>query len=331
MRAMSTTDTPVPRRLCVAPMMERTDRHCRYFLRQLAPDAWLYTEMITAAALLRGDADRLLAFDAAEHPVALQLGGSEPGELAAAARLGAAAGYDEININVGCPSARVQCGSFGVSLMREPKRVAECVRAMREAVSVPVTVKTRIGVDHDDDYAFLHRFVSELAAAGCRTLIVHARKAWLNGLSPKENRSVPPLDYPRVYRLKREFPDLEVVINGGLNQVDECLAQLDHVDGVMLGRAAYHDPFVLARLNARLFGDPRAATRERALTAFLPYAERELSRGTPLKAMTRHLMGLFTHRSGARQWRRMLTDLAEGDEGLRTLRRIGASLQARSQ
>ncbi len=311
-------------------MMERTDRHCRYFLRQLAPDAWLYTEMITAAALLRGDAERLLAFDAAEHPLALQLGGSEPDELAAAARLGAAAGYDEININVGCPSARVKCGSFGVSLMRDPVRVADCVRAMREAVSVAVTVKTRIGVDHDDDYAFLQRFAGEVVDAGCRTLIVHARKAWLHGLSPKENRSVPPLDYPRVHRLKREFPELEVIINGGLNQVDECLAQLDHVDGVMLGRAAYHDPFVLAELNARLYGEARAATRERALTAFLPYAERELARGTPLKAMTRHLMGLFTHRAGARQWRRTLSELAEGDEGLRTLRRLGASMQAGS-
>jgi tRNA-dihydrouridine synthase A len=319
------TSVTTPRRLCVAPMMERTDRHCRYLLRQLAPDAWLYTEMITAAALLRGDAERLLAFDVAEHPVALQLGGSEPDQLAAAAKLGADAGYDEININVGCPSPRVQCGAFGVALMREPQRVADCVRAMNEAVAVPVTVKTRIGVDKDDDYEFLQRFVDAVVAAGCRTLIVHARKAWLNGLSPKENRNVPPLDYPRVYQLKRDYPGLEIIINGGLVDVDTTLAQLAHVDGVMLGRAAYHDPFVLAELNRRIFGEHRAATREDALHAFIRYAQRELARGTPLKAMSRHLMGLYANRPGARQWRRTISELAEGSAGLGTLCELSRS------
>jgi tRNA-dihydrouridine synthase A len=313
------------RRLCVAPMMERTDRHCRYLLRQLAPDAWLYTEMITAAALLRGDAERLLAFDAAEHPVALQLGGSEPEQLAAAAELGAQAGYDEININVGCPSPRVQSGAFGVALMREPQRVADCVRAMSEAVAVPVTVKTRIGVDTDDDYGFLRTFVDAVVAAGCRTLVVHARKAWLHGLSPKENRNVPPLNYPRVYQLKRDYPELEIVINGGLNDADTALAQLAQVDGIMLGRAAYHDPFLLAELNRRIYGEHRAATREDALAAYIEYAERELDRGTPLKAMSRHLMGLYANRPGAREWRRTLSGLAEGHAGLGELSDLSRS------
>jgi tRNA-dihydrouridine synthase A len=312
-----------PHRLCVAPMMERTDRHCRYFLRQVAPSAWLYTEMITAAALTRGDHARLLEFDAAEHPVALQLGGADPAALAAAARLGAEAGYDEINLNCGCPSSRVQSGAFGVALMLDPQRVAECVAAMRAAVSVPVTVKTRIGVDHHDDYEFLHRFTSLVSAAGCRTLIVHARKAWLNGLSPRENRSVPPLDYARVQRLKRDFPALEIVINGGLDSAAAAEAELAKVDGVMLGRSAYQEPLLLAELNWRLFGVRGADTRERVLEAVLPYLAREVERGTPLKAMTRHLLGLATRRPGARSWRRSLTALADGYQGLAALGRIG--------
>ncbi|RPI63030.1 MAG: tRNA dihydrouridine(20/20a) synthase DusA, partial [Lysobacterales bacterium] len=226
------------RRLSVAPMMDRTDRHLRYLLRLLAPHARLYTEMITARALVRGDAERLLRFDAAEHPVALQLGGSEPGELAKAARLGEDAGYDEINLNVGCPSDRVQAGCFGAALMLEPKRVADCVRAMRAAVAVPVTVKTRLGVDHHDSYEFVRDFVGEVAAAGCATFIVHARKAWLSGLSPRENREIPPLDYARVHRLKRELPELTVVINGGFVTLEDSVAQLAQLDGVMIGRAA---------------------------------------------------------------------------------------------
>ena len=243
-------------------MMDRTDRHLRYLLRLLAPRARLYTEMITARALLHGAADRLLRFDPAEHPVALQLGGSDPGELAAAARLGAAAGYDEINLNVGCPSDRVQAGCFGAALMLEPARVAECVGAMRAAVAVPVTVKTRLGVDDHDSYEFARDFIAEVAAAGCTTFIVHARKAWLKGLSPKQNREIPPLDYGRVHRLKREFPALRIVINGGLVTLEDSVAQLAHVDGVMIGRAAYQDSWLVARLDARLFGGTPATEAE---------------------------------------------------------------------
>ena len=242
MGGMSASLAPADLRLCVAPMMDWTDRHCRYFHRILSPHARLYTEMVTSAALVRGGQLRLLEHSQQEHPVALQLGGSEPEELAQAARLGARAGYDEINLNVGCPSDRVQSGRFGACLMREPGLVGECVRAMREAVDVPVTVKCRIGVDDQDDYADLQHFTGAMLEAGLGVLVVHARKAWLKGLSPKENREVPPLDYARVYRLKREFPQLVVVINGGITTVEAVRAHLAHVDGVMLGRAAYHDP-----------------------------------------------------------------------------------------
>jgi tRNA-dihydrouridine synthase A len=306
-------------RLCAAPMMERTDRHCRYLFRLLSARAWLYTEMVTAAAVLEGDAPRLLAFHPVEHPVALQLGGSDPKPLAEAARRGEAAGYDEINLNVGCPSTRVQAGCFGVALMRSPARVARCVEAMRSAVRVPVTVKTRLGVDHEDSYAFLHRFAAAIADAGCRTLIVHARKAWLKGLSPKQNRDVPPLDYPRVFRLKADFPALEVVLNGGLSSVGEAVKSLRHVDGVMVGRGAYRDPWVLARLDAALFDAEPPPSRATALSAFIPYLAHEVEAGTPLKAMTRHLMGLYAGQRGARRWRRFLGELPEGAEGLRAL------------
>ena len=230
-------------------MMERTDRHYRLLLRLIAPHAWLYTEMITARALLHGGHARLLRFDARENPVALQLGGSEPTELARAARLGADAGFDEINLNVGCPSGRVQAGCFGAVLMREPTRVAESVAAMRAAVPVPVTVKTRIGVDDHDSYEFLRGFAQAVVAVGCRTLIVHARKAWLGGLSPKQNREIPPLDYARVHRLKNDFPDIEIVVNGGLTDAAAVRAQLAHVDGVMIGRSAYHEPMLMADLD----------------------------------------------------------------------------------
>src|SRR5215470_142452 len=250
-----------PHRFSVAPMMDWTDSPCRMLHRCLTRHALLYTEMVTAPAVLHGDRERLLGFDAFEHPVALQLGGSEPAELAAAARVGADLGYDEINLNVGCPSDRVQSGRFGACLMREPALVADCVAAMRAAVSdsgrdVPVTVKCRIGVDEQDDFAALHRFTELQACAGLRTLIVHARKAWLHGLSPKENREIPPLNYPRVYRLKREFPQLRIVINGGIQDPAAALRHLQHVDGVMLGRAAYHDPYQLARLEQALFATP---------------------------------------------------------------------------
>ncbi|HEY8521807.1 MAG TPA: tRNA dihydrouridine(20/20a) synthase DusA [Gammaproteobacteria bacterium] len=320
--------------LCVAPMMERTDRHCRYFLRLLAPHARLYTEMVTAQAVLRGDRRRLLAFHPAEHPVALQLGGSKPAELAAAARAGEAEGYDEINLNVGCPSDRVQAGCFGAALMLEPQRVADCVAAMRAAVRVPVTVKTRLGVDDRDSYEYLAAFVAGLAAAGCRTVIVHARKAWLKGLSPKENREIPPLDYARVHRLKRDFPELEVIINGGLRDAASAAAQLAHVDGVMLGRAAYDDPWLMRELDERLFGAcpecaasgrSRPAMRARAAEAYLAYVADELAAGTPLKAMTRHVMGLYAGRPGARRWRRALGALPPGEQGLHALRQLIAS------
>jgi tRNA-dihydrouridine synthase A len=302
-------------------MMDRTDRHLRYLLRLLAPHARLYTEMITARALLRGDAARLLRFDAAEHPVALQLGGAEPDELAAAARIGVAAGYDEVNLNVGCPSDRVQAGCFGARLMLERERVAECVRAMRDAVDVPVTVKTRLGVDTHDSYEFVRDFVAEVAAAGCGTFIVHARKAWLSGLSPRENREIPPLDYGRVHRLKRELPALTIVINGGFVALEDSVAQLAHVDGVMIGRAAYEDSWVLARIDERLFGGPRAVECQ-VLAAFERYVARELDAGTPLRTMTRHLLGMRNGRAGGRRWRRALSELTDGRRGLEGLRAL---------
>jgi tRNA-dihydrouridine synthase A len=315
------------RKLSVAPMMDRTDRHFRYLARLLAPHALLYTEMITARALLHGDAPRLLEFDGAEHPVALQLGGSDPRELAAAARLGADAGYDEINLNVGCPSDRVQAGCFGAALMRTPDLVADCVAAMRAVVAVPVTVKTRLGVDEHDSYEFLCALVTRVIGAGCGTLIVHARKAWLKGLSPKQNREIPPLDYPRVYRLKAEFPELQVVINGGLTAVHACLEQLTHVDGVMLGRAAVDDLEMLAELDARIFG---VASRpiDGAVESYLRYVDRELARGTPLRAMTRHLLGLRAGQPGGRRWRREVTHLPHGRVGLERLHGLVAGALA---
>jgi tRNA-dihydrouridine synthase A len=288
-------------------MMDWTDRHCRYFHRLLSPHARLYTEMVTSAALVRGRQLRLLEHSQQEHPVALQLGGSEPAELAEAARLGAQAGYDEINLNVGCPSDRVQSGRFGACLMREPALVGDCVKAMRDAVSVPVTVKCRIGVDDQDDYAGLQHFTETMLEAGVGVLMVHARKAWLKGLSPKENREIPPLDYARVYRLKREFPQLVVAINGGVTTVEQVRAHLAQVDGVMLGRAAYHDPYLLARLESALYGEP-LPTREAVLRHLRPYVEAELARGTALKHITRHLLGLYQGEPGARGFRRVLSE-----------------------
>jgi len=290
-------------------MMDWTDRHCRFFHRLLSPHARLYTEMVNAHAVRHGDRARLLAFDPSEHPVALQLGGAEPELLAAAARQGEAAGYDEINLNLGCPSDRVQAGRFGACLMREPVLVAECLAAMREAVRVPVTAKCRIGVDDQDAYADLQRFAVALFEAGVRVVVVHARKAWLKGLSPKENREIPPLDYPRVYRLKREMPDFTVVVNGGIVAVEQALAHLEHVDGVMLGRAAYHDPYVLARLEHALYGTPLPA-RADVLQALRAYVEAEVARGTRLQHIARHLLGLFQGEPGARAFRRHLSEHA---------------------
>ncbi len=296
-----------PWRLCVAPMMDWTDRHCRYFHRLLSPHARLYTEMVTSAALVHGNRLHLLEHNHEEHPVALQLGGSEPDELAQAARFGAEAGYDEINLNVGCPSDRVQSGRFGACLMLEPGRVADCVRAMREAVSVPVTVKCRIGVDEQDAEVDLQRFAQCMVDAGVKVLIVHARKAWLQGLSPKENREVPPLDYSRVYRLREAFPQLDVIINGGIVDADAGVAHLERVHGVMLGRAAYQDPWILAELEARLWGTPRPQ-RVDVLRRLRPYVEAELARGVALKHIVRHVLGLFHGAPGARRFRRVLSE-----------------------
>jgi tRNA-dihydrouridine synthase A len=300
---------PQDYRLSVAPMMDWTDRHCRYFHRLLSPHARLYTEMVTSAALVRGKQLRLLEHSQQEHPVALQLGGSDPRELAEAARYGAQAGYDEINLNVGCPSDRVQSGRFGACLMREPALVGDCVKAMRDAVSVPVTVKCRIGVDDQDEYADLQHFTETMIEAGVEVLVVHARKAWLQGLSPKENREIPPLDYERVYRLKREFPQLVVVINGGITTVQAMRQHLAHVDGVMLGRAAYHEPYVLAQVEAALYDMPLPLpSRDSVLQHMRPYIEAELARGTALKHITRHLLGLYQGEPGARAFRRILSE-----------------------
>jgi tRNA-dihydrouridine synthase A len=288
-------------------MMDWTDRHCRYFHRLLAPHARLYTEMVTSAAVLHGNRSRLLGFDPAEQPVALQLGGADPRELAAAARIGADLGYAEINLNVGCPSDRVQSGRFGACLMREPALVADCVAAMRAAVSIPVSVKCRIGVDEQDAYADLQRFVELQVAAGLSVLIVHARKAWLRGLSPRENREIPPLDYPRVYRLKRDFPGLVVVINGGIVDLSEALAHLAEVDGVMLGRAAYHDPYLLARLEQALYGTP-LPERSLVLRRLEPYVAERLRQGDHLAHIARHLLGLYSGEPGARAFRRRLSE-----------------------
>jgi tRNA-dihydrouridine synthase A len=294
-------------RLCTAPMMDWSDRHCRYFFRQLAPHARLYTEMLTTGALLHGDVERHLRFDPAEHPVALQLGGSEPEELARCAKLGADWGYDEINLNCGCPSERVQRGAFGACLMAEPELVADCVRAMQDAAGLPVSVKHRLGVDRVEDYGFVRRFVETLARAGCTIFIVHARNAVLRGLSPKQNREVPPLRHAEVHRLKREFPQLTIVLNGGLHGDDDVDRHLALLDGVMLGRAAYHDPWFLARTDARLWSrqPPARAALVRNLTR---YAQAQVEAGTPLRAVSRHLLGLYHGQPRARIWRRMLSD-----------------------
>jgi tRNA-dihydrouridine synthase A len=295
-------------------MMDWTDRHCRFFHRLLSARALLYTEMATADAILHGNRERLLGFSAEEHPVALQLGGSDPARLAEAAAIGAAWGYDEINLNVGCPSDRVQEGRFGACLMAEPALVADCVAAMRARVSVPVTVKCRIGIDDQDSEADLERFVAAVAAAGCRTFIVHARKAWLKGLSPKDNREVPPLDYGRVYRLKAAHAELEIVINGGITSLDEAEAHLAQVDGVALGRAAYQSPYLLAEVDRRLFGATRASpTRRAVIEALLPYAERHVQAGGRLNNVARHVLGLYHGQPRARAFRRHLSEHAPRD------------------
>jgi tRNA-dihydrouridine synthase A len=297
----------VSHRLCTAPMMDWSDRHCRYFFRMLAPHAVVYTEMITTGALIYGDVPRHLDFHPAEHPIALQLGGSEPDALAHCAQLGERWGYDEINLNCGCPSERVQRGAFGACLMAEPELVANCIRAMQDAVAIPVTVKHRLGIDRIEDYDFARRFVEALARAGCRTFIVHARNAVLKGLSPKDNREVPPLRPAEVYRLKREFPALRIVANGGITDQRQIAAHLTHVDGVMLGRTAYHDPYALAVADRALFGGP-APSRADIVHRMHRYACEQVARGTPLRSIARHMLGLYQGQPGARRWRRMLSD-----------------------
>jgi tRNA-dihydrouridine synthase A len=314
-------------RFCVAPMMDWTDRHDRYFLRQISRHARLYTEMITSQALLRGDRERLLDFDAAEHPLGLQIGGAAPDVMAECARIAEDWGYDEININAGCPSDRVQSGRFGACLMREPGLVSECVAKMRAKVSIPITVKCRIGVDDQVPEEVLPRFVEKVAEAGCGTFIVHARKAWLSGLSPAQNRDVPPLDYPLVRALKQSRPDLKIVINGGIPDIEAAAPHLAALDGVMLGRAAYQTPWILARVDRAIFGDDTAAPdRWDVVETMVEYAARRGAEGVPLKSITRHMMGLFHGLPGARSWRRMLGEEARGVDASPDLIRRAASL-----
>jgi len=317
--------TYLPRRLSVAPMMDWTDRHCRVFHRHITRHTWLYTEMVTTGALLHGDVPRHLDFHQEEHPVALQLGGSEPADLAKSAKLGEQWGYDEINLNCGCPSERVQKGAFGACLMAEPNLVADCVKAMRDAVSIDVTVKHRIGIDALDNYEFVRDFVGTVADAGCATFIVHARSAILKGLSPKENREIPPLRYESAYRLKREFPHLEILINGGIKTEAEIDLHLRHVDGVMLGREAYHNPYLMTSFDARYYGDTATPkSRSEVVQAMLPYIREQLALhgksgvggGLKLNSITRHMLGLMAGLPGARSFRQSLSDskkLAAGD------------------
>lgn len=304
---------PIDRRLSVAPMLDWTDRHCRYFHRLLAPDALLYTEMVTTGALIHGDRERHLAYNKEEHPLALQLGGSDPADLATCAKMAEEAGYDEVNLNVGCPSDRVQRGRFGACLMLEPALVRDCVAAMREAVAIPVTVKTRLGIDKNDSYAFFSDFVGEVAESGCHTFIVHARKAWLSGLSPKENREVPELRYDRALRLKQEHPELTIVLNGGIDSLATAEQQLEVFDGVMLGRAAYQTPWILAQLQAELFGKAPVADQADAVRGMTAYIERQVRAGVPVKNISRHVLGLFHGSPGARRWRRFISENAHLD------------------
>jgi tRNA-dihydrouridine synthase A len=299
----------VNHRFSVAPMMDWTDRHCRYFLRLITKHTLLYTEMITSSALIRGHANYLLQYDSFEHPIALQLGGSDPQELAAAAQLGEQFGYDAINLNVGCPSERVRSGSFGACLMLEPELVRDCVAAMRQAVNIPVTVKCRTGIDKIMSYSFLKNFVQVVSEAGCQTFIVHARNAWLKGLSPKENREIPPLRYDYVYRLKEELPKLEIILNGGIKTHAEAAQHLAYIDGVMIGREAYHNPYWLALVDYLFYGDEHSIpTRQELINAYLPYINQQLHMGVRLNNITRHLLGLFHGQPGAKQWRRYLSD-----------------------
>ena len=296
--------------LCIAPMMQWTDRHYRYLVRLMTKHTRLYTEMVTSGALIHGDRERFLKFNEDEHPIALQLGGSEPTEMAQSAKWGEEAGYDEININVGCPSDRVQAGGFGVFLMREPKQVADCIDAMREQVNIPITVKCRIGVDNDDSYEFLTQFVDCVVAAGCETLIVHARKAWLKGLNPKQNREIPALDYERVYTLKKDYPDLNVVINGGIDSIEKIKKHLLFVDGVMIGRQAYKHPEFLLDVDQEIYKseDAQLLTMHDIMLQYASYVEQNMEVGTPIKSMTKHILNVYQGIPGAKLWRRHLSE-----------------------
>ncbi|MEZ9184291.1 tRNA dihydrouridine(20/20a) synthase DusA [Vibrio splendidus] len=298
-------------RLSVAPMLDWTDRHCRYFHRLLSQQTLLYTEMITTGAILHGKGD-FLEYNEQEHPLALQLGGSNPVDLAACAKLAGERGYDEINLNVGCPSDRVQNGRFGACLMAEPELVADCVSAMKEVTDIPITVKTRIGIDDQDSYEFLTKFVSTVSEkGGCEQFTIHARKAWLSGLSPKENREIPPLDYDRAYQIKKDFSDLVVAVNGGVTTLEQTKEHLQHLDGVMIGREAYHSPFILAEVDQQIFGlDTPIKKRSQVVEEMYPYIERELSNGASLGHISRHMLGLFQSMPGARQWRRYISENA---------------------
>ena len=301
----------INRKFTVAPMLDWTDRHCRYFHRLLTKQALLYTEMVTTGALLNGDVERHLRFNAFEQPVALQLGGSEPKEMAECARLAEDYGYAEVNINVGCPSERVQKGAFGACLMAEPHLIADCVAAMQAAVNMPVTVKNRIGIDDQQERDSLFNFVETVAQAGCQTFIVHARKAWLKGLSPKENREIPPLNYALVYELKQAFPQLEIIINGGITTLEQCQHHLQWVDGVMVGREAYHNPWLLAQVDSQLYATPDSFNQRKAvIDAFIPYVEQQLSQGVTLAPMSKPILGLFQGIAGARYWRRYISENA---------------------
>lgn len=301
------------RRFCLAPMMDWSDRHCRYFWRLISQHAFLYTEMVTTGALLNGNADRFLDFNREEHPVALQLGGCEPNALAACTKMAEDWGYDEVNLNCGCPSDRVKSGRFGASLMAEPELVADCMQAMREAVDIPVTTKHRIGIDDQDAYDDLFKFVDTVQARGCKTFIVHARKAWLQGLSPKQNREVPPLMYERVYQLKKEFPSLEIIINGGITTLDEARDHLNHVDGVMIGREAYHNPYLLAQVDQLFYNSSSASLdRDEILSAFITYCDKQISEGLKLHFMSRHILGLFYKEKGGKIFRRYISEQGSG-------------------
>jgi len=297
------------RRLCIAPMMTHTDRHFRYFLRLISRRVMLYTEMITTGAIVYGKQYHRLNFSEQEHPLALQLGGNDPEALSECAKIAEDMGYSEINLNIGCPSDRVKNGHFGACLMAQPEQVADCVAKIASRVKIPVTVKTRTGIDDHDSYEFLHHFVNTVAMAGCHTIIVHARKAWLQGLSPRQNREIPPLDYQRVYRLKADFPELEIIINGGIQSLEDTQRQLQHIDGVMIGRAVCDNPYLLAGADQIIFGDGVASiSRMAILEKYIHYVEAQLQHGTPLPKMSRHILGLYQGQPGARAWRRYLSE-----------------------